>query len=221
MMNKSVHENNAFHYGCWGANPIAATTSEMQRNKRGFSVSGADGKLHNLPVSYYTVNVTIPAVVPDGVYALGWVWYGGMGGSIYNNVPEKPYPRGLFADYWSCAFVGVRGGSEMTENFQPAFRSDMERWWGDACMSANDAPGGCTYEPCIVRGKMQKPRPFQAGRRPGSITPADFEDTRTRGSGRRVPPVVSERIILRDALTALYEWKARAMRTSDERQLEG
>lgn len=54
MMNKVTHEENAFHYSCWGANPVRAKPNERGRNELGFSMVGGDGKLHNLPVSYYT-----------------------------------------------------------------------------------------------------------------------------------------------------------------------
>lgn len=210
MMDKDVHERNAFHYGCWGANPVVATARDRRRNAQGFSIAGADGKLHHMPVSYYTAKVTIPTVVPDGVYALGWVWYGGLGGTLYQNVPANPYPRGLFSDYWSCAFVRIEGGSPMEQVFQPVFKSGMEKWWGDACKSANDAPGVCTYEPCIVNAKMQQPRPFKGGAKPKVLRPRDFLGTRS-GAEPQLPAMVPEKEVLNDALAEIFKWKRKAL----------
>lgn len=221
MMNKVTHEENAFHYSCWGANPVRAKPSELGRDALGFSLVGSDGKLHNLPVSYYTTEITIPPVVPDGVYALGWVWYGGMGGSIYGNAPEDPYPDGFFGDYWSCAFVSIKGGRPLERSFMPVFQGNLHEYWGDNCMSANDAPGICTYEPCIVPGKLQKPRTFKNGSRPNLLFQSNFKSAAFGSrSALKIPNPVPESQVLQQALEELYLCKSRSMKPSEDRELE-
>lgn len=163
MMNKNAHEENAFQFGCWGADPVPAKKNELGRDKQGFSLVGGDGKLHDGHASYFTTSVTIPPVVPDGKYVLGWVWYGGVGGSIRTNSPQSPHPTGLFADYWSCAFVEIKGGKPLGTSYTPVFENAFSKFWKGGCNSANDHPGVCTYEPCIVPSQIQKPREFKNG----------------------------------------------------------
>lgn len=173
-MDKHVHNRNAFHYSCWGAVVVEATPEERFRDKQGFSIVGGDGKLHNLPVSYYEVKVKIPAVVPDGVYILGWVWYGGVGGSVIRNTPAHPNLKGHFADYWSCSYVKVQGGAPLQRRFTPRFEPNLRQFWGNGCVSANDAPGRCRIEPCTVPAKIQRPLQFKDGQTPKDITAENF-----------------------------------------------
>lgn len=213
MMNKQAHARNAFHYACWGANPVAAKPSELGTDKFGFSLVGGDGKLHNLPKSYYITKVTIPPVVPDGVYVLGWVWYGGMGGTIEQNLPQSPHTTGLFADYWSCSFVRIEGGSALQASYKPVFVNDMERYWKDGCMAANDRPGVCVYEPCRVPGKIQKPAEFKDGKGPSLLTIANFGNlVKNRASGEDeevVPTSVPDSEVLKKTLAELQECEKR------------
>lgn len=206
MMDKKVHARNAFHYSCWGANPVRANSNEKGRDSYGFSLVGGDGALHNLPLAYYTVNITIPAVIPDGDYVLGWLWFGGIGGSIYQNTPTSPYPLGLFGDYWSCAYIRIKGGKKRASSHIPQFINDMKQFWSKGCYAANDGPGNCVYEPCTDPGKIQVPRVFKGGKRPSPLIPKYFMRAKPR---RRysLPTPVPYRIILRDALVALSNCK--------------
>lgn len=174
MMNKKAHTRNAFHYSCWGAKPVVARPDQLWKDQYGFSIVGNDGEQHQFVPAYYTTTFTIPPVVPDGKYVLGWVWYGGIGGPVLSNKPQKPTTFGYFGDYWSCSFVEVKGGIPLKSKYKPIFKNDMSQFSTEGCMSANDAPGVCTYEPCYVTGTYQKPRPFKNGRNPLLITPSNF-----------------------------------------------
>lgn len=184
MLSKRVHERNAFHYSCWGGGFVAAKPEDIGRDKFGFSLTGSDGREPSSRIGYYTTNATIPLVIPDGRYALGWAWYGGIGGSLGWNKPEKPFPNGLFSDYWSCSFIQIRGGERIQRSYRPVFQSNLEEFWGDSCWSAQDAPGGCKYEPCRKpRGSFQRPRPFKNGATPSPLKPWMFRSACRRGNG--------------------------------------
>lgn len=227
MMDKEAHARNAFHWGCWGANAAVAKKNELGRDKWGFSLVGGDGKLHNGKIGYYYNNVTIPPVVPDGVYVLGWVWYGGMGGSMKQNTLEKPHPVGLFADYWSCSFVEIKGGVPLKSLYKPMFVNDLKAVWKEGCNAANDAPGMCTYEPCVVPGRQQKPREFKNGKSPGPLTPEDFRTSSPDArAGRRftMPTPVPYNETLRKALITVYSCRnppqMKKMRKEDVKELQ-
>lgn len=173
MMDKAAHERNAFSYNCFGANPVQASSSELGADKWGFSLVGNDGK--KVAPGYYVSTVTIPDVVPDGKYVLGWVWYGGTGGDVSNEpYTQDPWWKGYFGDYWSCSFVEIRGGNDLVSTYTPVFDNDLSQFSEEGCMSANDSPGVCTDEPCIVKGRYMKPRPFKDGRVPPALTTDNF-----------------------------------------------
>lgn len=189
MMDKGVHERNAFSYSCFGATPVQAQASDLGEDKWGFSIVGNDGK--KAPTGYYTSTITIPDVVPDGKYVLGWVWYGGTGGDVSNGpYTKEPWWKGYFGDYWSCSFVEISGGNKMVSSYKPIFDNDMRQFSGEGCMSANDSPGVCTNEPCIVKGSYMKPRPFKDDEGPPALTPENF------GGSRSSDDTVEERVSL-------------------------
>lgn len=219
-MDKKVHAKNAFHFSCWGANPVPAKSNELGSDRHGFSLVGGDGKLHDGKISYLTTNITIPTVIPDGVYVLGWVWYGGMGGSLTQNTPENPFRVGLFADYWSCSFIKIEGGSPLTQRYTPRFENDMKEYWPNGCMSANSRPGVCTYEPCRMEGKIQKPFEFKNGKVPKALKQSNFMSPvvgRTSNQVFSVPTPLPGENMLRDALINLYNCNER-VRTLEMQQ---
>lgn len=173
MMSKAAHARNAFSYSCFGATPVRAGGSEIGEDKWGFSLVGNDGS-KGIEAGYYVSTVTIPDVVPDGKYVLGWVWYGGTGGPVSNGpYTEEPYWKGFFGDYWSCSFVEVRGGNPLAAEFTPVFDNDMDRWSDVGCRAGNDAPGVCNDEPCHTVAEYQAPREFKGGA-PAPLTPENF-----------------------------------------------
>ncbi|CAN8069705.1 unnamed protein product [Agarophyton chilense] len=174
IMDKDVHKRNAFHYSCWGANPVQAARNELDTDRFGFTFIGSDGEQHGEPKGYYTSQIIIPNCIPDGDYVLGWVWYGGTGGSVLGNYPQAPKPWGYFGDYWSCSFVRVQGGTPLAESCHSAFVNDMSQYSDAGCMSANDEPGVCASEPCKITGRYQKPRAFKDGAQPAPLRPEYF-----------------------------------------------
>lgn len=173
-MDKAVHERNAFHYSCWGANPQQAGPDELQTDHFGYSYVGNDGEEHPYGQGYYVANVSIPKVIPDGDYVLGWVWFGGIGSvPVLGNYPQppQPSPMGYYADQWSCAYVRIEGGLALESTYYPAFKNDISQYNPEGCLAANDSPGICTVEPCYTPGIFQKPRNFKAGSYPSPLTP--------------------------------------------------
>lgn len=166
MMDKRIHERNAFFYSCWGAKTKVASAADRKKDKFGFSITGNDGTEHGHAPAFYETHITIPACVGDGDYVLGWVWYGGIGAPVEGNHPTKPKEWGFFADYWSCAYVRVQGGVPIQQKCKVTFDNDMNQFSSAGCMAANDHPGVCTWEPCKRNGHFQKPKPFKGGRQP-------------------------------------------------------
>lgn len=175
MMDKAAHARNAFHYSCWGANPVIAEPEEIEIDEYGFNIIGTDGKYHNFTKGYYAVNITIPPCIPDGNYVLGWVYYGGTGTVMSGNEPQAASLFGYFGDYWSCSYIRVEGGVDVAAECAPVFVNDQAQFFADGCASAHDAPGGCSLEPCHVIGEVQKPSPFKNGSIPTPLTPTHFE----------------------------------------------
>lgn len=175
MMNKTNHARNAFHWSCFGANVHVVRPREKLMDKWGFSLVGNDGRNHKLRRAYYLTYVRLPAVVPDGSYVLGWAWFGGTGGPVTANKVQKPSDRGYFGDYWSCSFIEVRGGVPLKGTHSRVFQNDMQQFSRKGCMSANDAPGVCTYEPCIEEAFYRRPHPFINGKKPPVLTERQFK----------------------------------------------
>ena len=119
MWSKAAHQKYSFYFGCWSDQKIKC--NEYERHRDCFY------DRENLG---YKTQVTVPTIYPDGVYVLGWVWYGGG------------HDFGSFGDYYDCAYVEIKGGpSEST--FPAAFES-----WDGSCMSSSEYPGECATEPC-------------------------------------------------------------------------
>lgn len=174
-MDKSVHARNAFHYSCWGAFIQEAGPNEFFSDKFGFNFLGNDGEFHSAPRAYYQSYATIPNCIPDGVYVLGWVWFGGTTyGPITDNRPMTPDDRGYFGDFWACSYVRIEGGAPLTSFCDPVFVNDMPQYSTIGCMAGNDAPGVCGFEPCVSKGFYRKPRPFKNGSKPPPLTPSLF-----------------------------------------------
>jgi len=129
-----THDRNAFRWSCWSA-------GEVDCPKRNEFECGNDNHGRR-----YQQWVTIPPVFEDGLYVLGFVWYGGG------------YRQGT---YWSCADVRIAGGP-LQDNFNPVFVHDR-------CMSNTNALYQCSTQPCMQEEQWGKPREFEDGRRPGAL----------------------------------------------------
>lgn len=173
-MNKAVHSKLAIHFSCWGENPKTAAPNELEKSKFGVSLVGTDGRAHKFPKGYYVTRLTIPEVVPDGKYILGWSWYGGCFNSVKGNTPQEPGTTSGFTDFWSCSFIEVRGGKPLVKEYKPVFfGSRFATPRGSACRSGSDSLGHCRKEPCKKKCEYMKPKEFQ-GDGPRTLTPVDF-----------------------------------------------
>lgn len=226
MLDKVVHEKNAFHYSCWGANPVPAQPHEIPRDSQEYSVSGVDGTPDNVTnpnttPSYYVQTITIPDVIPDGRYAFGFLWFGGIGGTLEQNQPENPYAFSFFGDYWSCSFIEIKGGNALGVRWKPVFENNMRQKfpnWEEGCYSGNDAPGKCKYEPCLNPGKYEIPLPFKNGMYPPDLSPdsfytvSDYSGSCVSGicihrDGYGLPSPEPISVTLKEALRAMYEFR--------------
>lgn len=163
-MNKRIHERNAFHFSCWGAQVVVATKAQTIKDKFDFSVTDADGRFHQQPPSYYRVTIVIPTCIPDGDYYLGFAWFGGLGGNVTSNKPEIKNAWSFFGDYWSCSFVKIRGGKQLTSSYKKVFNPDMPQYSNTMCWSAVNDLGICKREECLgIPAKFMKPKQFVNG----------------------------------------------------------
>ena len=153
---KDIHRANAFLYTCADLSP----TKCQKRNQR------RDCKFDRYN-EFYLHRIQIPAIYRDGVYLLGWVWYGGA---------EATGWGGSFGDYYDCIYIRIKGGPtaySYTPQFKPG-PSKMGR--GGSCRATVNRVGVCWREPC-PGGKRKtqflKPAEF-VGRIPPVIRRARF-----------------------------------------------
>lgn len=147
MMNKHVHARNAFRYDC-------ADSGRHKCSERYFDRDC----LYDQKGLTYTTPLKIPKVYEDGVYVLGWVWYGGVNENAYN---------GDFGDYHDCSFVEVRGGPR-EKQFTPEFVPGGVTSRQGKCLATVNAVGLCYKQPCpkaswspyTSLAKLWKPREF-------------------------------------------------------------
>lgn len=198
MLDLETHERNAFHYSCFGA--------------------GADEEGKNA-----TVKVRIPSVIPDGVYVMGWAWYGGLEGNRKQNKVDNPNPRAYFGDHWSCAIVEIRGG-QMEEEWEKMFLPNVQEW-EDGCLTGADDVGICKYEPCDGKAEIMKPRVFRNGRRANILTGNMFTGPvsgRSTGSaeGDEWPSPVPDVETLNDALVEVFRCKEKREEISRAEEIQ-
>lgn len=148
MMNHKAHQKYTFQISCWA--------SGLHRcHSRSAHVCGNDkeGKAYKVPIK-------VPTSYPDGVYALGWAWFGAGDFS----------GKSFFGDYYSCSFIHIKGGAAVTPSFKPSFTPGLNQA-KSSCMSATPRPGVCRREPCRA-GRVKPMRPSQL---PRFINSRDFQ----------------------------------------------
>jgi hypothetical protein len=163
MMDKGAHEKHAFHISCWGA-------GQHDCPSRDETACGNDksGKR-------YGTTVKVPTNYKDGVYVLGYSWYGG---GDYQD-------QSFFGDYYSCSFIMIQGGpySEAASTvFEPGANMPS-----DGCWSAADRPGVCPTEPCLGK-QISLMRPYGAG---SAVAGGGGSGVSAAGAGRSVNLVVA------------------------------
>ncbi|OSX71893.1 hypothetical protein BU14_0491s0001 [Porphyra umbilicalis] len=128
--NAEVHAANAFRWSCWSHGRIRCGRGQCGTDRTG---------------SRYRQQVTIPDVFPDGLYVLGYSWYGGH------------FEQG---DYWSCAEVVINGGKPLAQSYQPVFVNSHN----GRCDSTANESGVCRREPCRKRRlRRMQPKAFDGG----------------------------------------------------------
>lgn len=156
MQRKDVHDIMAFYFGCWSSDQGYSCNDKEYHRDCGFDLDNLAWKM----------DVVVPTVYPDGVYVLGWTWYGGGEGF------------GSFGDYYDCAFVRIRGGPLEAQNtavFKPG------PLYSDGCQASVDRLGICPTEPC---GQDY----FSENKRPGEFAdggaPVVYRDWYQQALGR-------------------------------------
>lgn len=144
-----VHQKRlALYFGCWQQNVRKCTAN----------ICGSDRGMNLLQTQ-----LVVPANIPDGVYVLAWVWFGGV--HFKQDNPKFP-------DYYSCSFIRISGGADLVHTYQPYFDADNGRGVPGTCRVGFTEPGKCTQAKQCERGPVYDtvPTEFQKGRKPGLIT---------------------------------------------------
>lgn len=155
MYDHGAHDKFAFQYLCMNAG--LHVCPDRSYNSCGNDFSGRA----------WQAKVRIPTSYPDGVYVLGWSWFGG------GNFREDSF----FGDYYSCSFVKIRGGVRETSSYAPVYD-------GKKCTTATNRLGVCHREPCrIGKTKLMAPSAFENGKKPTPIQRAWITGASSRGGG--------------------------------------
>lgn len=130
MFSKDAHAFYAFRYACWSATEFFCNEYEKQRDCH-----------YDFENKAYKTDISIPTVIPDGVYVFGFAWYGG--GRDLDS----------FGDYYDCAYVEIKGGP-LTDAHSVTFESP-----NGYCDSQSDKIGDCAVEPCYEHETAQRAPP--------------------------------------------------------------
>lgn len=147
----SAHEQFAFYYGCWEQNifPCSGSLCESDKTHRAFRAF-----------------TTVPTVIPNGVYLLAQIWYGGLKWTRHH---------GAFSDYASCSFVRIEGGEPLQPAFRPVFEpgnvGEFESTPPGKCLTSAVKVGECLTGCDDVASFFAVPYEFDNGRIPPPLTP--------------------------------------------------
>jgi hypothetical protein len=150
-MDKDAHEKMAFRYACWDTGMHDCPSN---------SFCGTQNKL-------YRAYIQIPDVYPDGLYVMGWSWFGGTESG-----------RAEYGDYYSCASIEIKGGTPIARSYKPIWHSSTGK---STCTSGVNKLGICWREPCDPDGSRQLhqaemlPAQFSNNRTPPAIESSWFE----------------------------------------------
>lgn len=120
---KAAHAERAFWYSCWSAGREACSGADKDKASGGRCYDDGDG-------SRFGTTVTIPRVVPDGEYVLGYAWYGGLGDG---------FTESFFGD---CTLEGREtsgGGGGRTAGFRRAWHVYFSVWQDEHTEAAGTA----------------------------------------------------------------------------------
>lgn len=134
---------------------------------------------------HFLHKLQIPKIYPDGVYVLGWVWYGGADGKG---------EFGSFGDYYDCMYVKIQGGP-LEDSHQPIFKAGRTVSGRDGmCRATVNKVGECWKEPCPGGGRSAKlKRPYEfTDRKPGPLSKTEFlEPYSSQGRNENSPFITS------------------------------
>lgn len=117
-----AHNKLAFYYGCWEQGLF-----HCGKNKK----CGTDQ--HGMG---FQRKVSIPDIVPDGVYIFAFMWFGGL---------HYKRKHGLFSHYTSCSLIRIKGGVTLREQYQKIFEpGDVGEYEKDGlCLTCTAVEGQC------------------------------------------------------------------------------
>lgn len=154
MYNRHKHAQNAFLFTCADVGLTKCSTRYKKRDC-----------YYDLKNEYYKHIIQIPKLYSDGVYVLGWAWYGG--GERW----------GSFGDYYDCMYIKVQGGP-VSDTHNPIFKpGDSVTKEDNRCRATVNKLGVCWREPCPGGGKyttLLRPWEFSDGRNPKTIPRSRF-----------------------------------------------
>lgn len=154
MLQKNAHTHFAFYHGCWEQNVHPCGNRDCGSDTKGVS---------------FRRNIVIPDVIPNGVYVLAYMWYGGLSESRRN---------GRYGLFTSCSFVRIKGGNSVVNKFQPVFRPGSTGRYTTVpfgkCFSSSDDPSSCKRG-CENKGPLETiPKIFKNGKKPASIFSKEY-----------------------------------------------
>lgn len=165
LYNRQKHTENAF---LWTCADVGVSKCPVRTRKRDC--------IFDKQNDYFHQAIQIPKIYADGVYVLGWVWYGG--GEKY----------GAFGDYYDCMYLKVEGGP-FEYAHQPIFKPGPSATGENGlCRATVNKIGICWREPCPGGARptyLQRPAEFDDGRLPQKIPRTRFGypyNAKSRGS---------------------------------------
>lgn len=155
MFDQKAHEELAFYYGCWEQGNYKCNGDECGTDAKG---GGFQRKIR------------VPDVLPDGLYVLSFLWYGGC---------EHKRKWGKFSDYSSCSYVMIKGGKKQTYRYQPFFDAGKGEFETKGkCLTSSTYPGKCQSGCPGTKSFHSLPFPFRQNNMPRKLKRGDFFDVR-------------------------------------------
>lgn len=145
MHDRKAHADFAFEYGCWESGEYSC------RRAGDYCGTDEDGLA-------YKRYIQVPDIYEDGVYVLGYVWYGGL---------HWKKDKGDFGDFYSCAFVRISGGDPVGNSWKatwvPGKGDDIQ---DGMCLTSSVTPGTCRKACRSTRRFHGWPSEFWYGKQP-------------------------------------------------------
>lgn len=155
--------NHVGGFARWSIVKLSQKDVRHAHTRNAFLYTCADQDVRRGGREYYRHAVRVPEVYDDGVYVLGWVWYGG---AIRTGL------QGAFGDYYDCMYIRIRGGGFRKEE-RATFRMGKSVTGARGrCRATVDDVGICYREPCpggTRRTALMVPKQFRDGRAPGVV----------------------------------------------------